>query len=203
MRTSNKIKSQAENCENKVKELRPRNHATIVYPDSAPDDWLEKLSSLAVPCFVSPLHDKDFNGDEPKKPHYHVMLMFDGKKSEAQVSQIFDSIGGVGRPTVHSIRGYARYLCHLDDPSKALYDINEVISFGGADYFNIISLPSDKYATIGDMMDYCDTHSITSYAELLRYARDFKNDWFRVLCDSGTLVIKEFLKSKSWECNNS
>jgi hypothetical protein len=26
-------------------------------------------------------------------------------------------------------------------------------------------------------------------------------DWFKVLCESGTYVIKEYLKSTSWELN--
>ena len=52
---------------------RTRSYATVVYPESAPD-FLERLNDLKVPCFVSPLHDKDFNPTgEPKKPHYHVL----------------------------------------------------------------------------------------------------------------------------------
>ena len=61
---------------------RTRNYATVVYPESASTDWLEKLSELHVPAFVSPLHDKDVNPTgESKKAHYHVMIMFDGVKT--------------------------------------------------------------------------------------------------------------------------
>ena len=52
---------------------RSRSYATVVYPESAPD-FLERLNDLKVPCFVSPLHDKDINPTgEAKKPHYHVL----------------------------------------------------------------------------------------------------------------------------------
>ena len=99
--------------EKKSIDKRSRNFATVVYPESAPNDWQEILSSHFVPSFVSPLHDKDKNPTgEDKKPHYHVVVMFEGKKSDEQVKEVFDSIGGVGLEKVQSIRGYARYLCH-------------------------------------------------------------------------------------------
>ena len=91
---------------------RTRNFATVVYPESAPDDWIEKLEELHVAVLISPLHDKDKNpSGESKKPHYHVLLMFEGPKDfETQIQPIFDSIGAVGRELVNSVRGYARYL---------------------------------------------------------------------------------------------
>ena len=107
----------------KSRDTRARNYACVVYPDSAPTNWQDILSGHCVPAFISPLHDKDFNvTGEPKKPHYHVVLMFDGKKSVNQVTEIFQSFGGVGCEVVKSIRGYSRYLCHLDNPEKAQYN---------------------------------------------------------------------------------
>lgn len=107
---------------------RTRNFATVVYPESAPADWMDRLNDYHVAALVSPLHDRDTNpSGEPKKPHYHVMLIFEGPKEfETQVKPIFDDIGGVGREMVNSARGYARYLCHLDNPEKAQYDPAEV-----------------------------------------------------------------------------
>lgn len=183
----------------KKKDDRARNFATVVYPDSAPSDWLDILSDQMIPAFVSPLHDKDLNPTgEVKKPHFHVIVMFEGKKSKEQINDIFDLIGGVGLEVVKSMRGYARYLCHLDNPEKAQYNVDEVRAFCGADYLGIIGLPIDRYKAIGEMMDYISEEEIKSYAELLQIARLYHPDWFRVLCDSGTYVIKEFIKSYSW-----
>lgn len=96
---------------------RTRNFATVVYPESASGDWMEKLADLKIKAFVSPLHDKDKNPDgEPKKAHYHVILMFDSVKSVEQVKEITDEIGGVGVEKINSLRGYARYLIHADNP---------------------------------------------------------------------------------------
>ncbi len=179
---------------------RARNFACMVYPESAPENWLEILGEQLIPAFVSPLHDKDIDPqNQPKKPHYHVMLMFDSMKSTEQVKEVFALIGGVGDETIKNTRSYARYLCHMDNPEKARYKEEEVRCFGGSDYAHIIGLPSDKYAAIMEMIDYCDENSIYSYATLVRYSRREHGDWFRVLCDSGSVIMKEFLKSKYWE----
>lgn len=178
---------------------RTRNFATVVYPDSAPDNWQSILAEQFVPAFISPLHDKDTNPDgEEKKAHWHVVLMFEGKKSNEQVTDIFNLIGGVGCEKVNSLRGYARYLCHMDNPEKFQYQPEDVRCFCGADYNSVIGLVTDKYKAIGEMIDFCEENGILSYSELLKHCRNERFDWFRVLCDNGTVVMKEYLKSKSW-----
>lgn len=181
---------------------RTRNWATVVYPDSVSMDWMNKLEDFHVPFCVSPLHDKDFTDlGEFKKPHFHVLLMFESVKTKDQAIEIFDTIPGVGCEKVSSLRGYARYLCHLDDPDKASYDPNLVYSYR-EDYTGLISLPTDKYDSIAAMIDWVDREGCISYAALLRYAKAYNEIWFRVLCDSGTLVMKEFIKSRTWELTN-
>lgn len=178
---------------------RTRNYATVVYPESAPEGWQEILSQCFVPAFISPLHDKDINPTgEPKKPHYHVVIMFDGVKTREQAQEIFSKIGGVGCEVVQSIRGYSRYLCHLDNPEKAQYRQEDVRALCGADYVGAIGLVTDKYKAIGEMIDFCVVNGIYSYSDLLIYCRNEHFDWFRVLCDNGTVVMKEFLKSAQW-----
>lgn len=183
----------------KTTDNRARNFATVVYPESAPSDWRDLLAAQFVPAFISPLHDKDINpGGEPKKEHYHVMVMFEGKKSEEQVRSLFELIGGVGLERVQSLRGYSRYLCHMDNPEKAQYSAEQVQQLCGADYVGAVGLVTDKYKAIGEMIDYCMENDIYSYAVLLQYARMERFDWFRVLCDNGTVVVREYLKSRSW-----
>lgn len=179
---------------------RTRNYATVVYPESAPEDWLTRLGNYFVPCFVSPLHDLDINPyGEPKKPHYHVMIMYDSVKTIEQAREIIEDIGGVGVEIVNSVRGYARYLCHLDNPEKIQYDKGFVQSFYGADYDETIGLALDRYIAIREMINWCRDNGVFSYSQLFRYAMDNRADWFRVLCDNGTVVVKEYLKSSAWE----
>jgi hypothetical protein len=178
---------------------RTRNYATVVYPESAPENWQHILAEQFVPCLISPLHDADVNPTgEPKKPHYHVVIMFDGPKTIDQAREICSAINGVGCEPIQSIRGYARYLCHLDNPDKAQYRQEDVRCLCGADYSAVIGLPTDKYKAIGEMIDWCIEFNVLSYSDLVQYARNERFDWFRVLCDNGTVVMKEFLKSLDW-----
>jgi len=178
---------------------RTRNFATVVYPESAAENWQTVLSEFHVPAFISPLHNEDYNPDgEKKKEHYHVLIMYDGVKTVEQAMQIIESIGGVGCEKIGTLRGYARYLCHLDNPEKHQYNIDEVINIAGASYVDIIGLPTDKYIAIGEMIDFCADQNIYSYSDLLLYSRIHRNDWFRTLCDNGTVVMREFLQSKYW-----
>ena len=183
-----------------IEKKRTRNYATVVYPESAPENWQMILQEQCVPALISPIHNKDINSDgELKKEHYHVMIMFDGVKTQEQAREVFDLIGGVGVEPIKSVRAYARYLCHLDNPDKTRYKIDDVLSLSGADYNTMISLASDKYSAIGEMIDFCIQNCIDSYAELLLYAKDNRVDWFHVLCDNGTVTMVQFLKSRYWE----
>lgn len=183
----------------KTSNRRFRNYATVVYPESAPDNWQEILSQQFVPAFISPLHDLDTNPDgEVKKSHWHVLLAYDAPKSTDQAEDVFKSISGVGCEVVQSIRGYARYLCHLDNPEKHQYPPEDVRSLCGADYSSIIGLVIDKYKAINEMLQFVSEKNLYSYSELLDYCRIERFDWFRVLCDNGTIVVKEYLKSRLW-----
>lgn len=184
-------------------EKRTRNYATVVYSESAPSDWIIRLQEQLVPALISPLHDRDINSDgTTKKPHFHVMLLFDGVKTREQAKEVFEVIGGVGIETIKSVNAYARYLCHLDNPEKAQYNPSDVISCSGADYMSLISLAKDKYTAIGEMLDFCQQNGVFSYAELLLYARDKRKDWFHVLCDNGTVTMVQYLKSRYWTVNS-
>lgn len=186
-------------AEMKTKDGRYRNFATVFYPESAVDGWQSALRDLCVPGFISPLHDLDVNpGGENKKAHYHVVLMFDGKKSIEQVRSLVEPLGAVGCEPINTIRGYARYLCHLDNPEKHQYDVESVVSFGGADYTAIIGLPTDKYKALREMMAFCRDNDIDSFAELADIAADSNMEWFRILADCGAVFMKEYLKSRSW-----
>ena len=180
---------------------RTRNFATVVYPESAPADWMDRLNDYHVAALVSPLHDRDTNpSGEPKKPHYHVMLIFEGPKEfETQVKPIFDDIGGVGREMVNSARGYARYLCHLDNPEKAQYDPAEVRCMGGADYYGITNLPTDDIKMLGEIMSYIREQEIYSFAEFLEGCQLLRPDWYSLAALSRGWIIREYIKSLAWE----
>lgn len=202
---------------------RYRNFACMVYPTeeyikknfpnckyngaqgwgSSPDNWFNIVMDWCVPCFISPLHVDDVSEDgTPKKPHFHLMLMFDGVKTVEQVTKLFDQVGGVGCKVLSSLRGYARYLCHLDNPEKAQYRTDEVRQYFGADYIKVIELASDKLLAIDEMQDFCDAYDVDSFYLLCNYCKKYRPDWHRVLKESSTLYMKEWLQSRYWSKHN-
>lgn len=202
MPTKDPEKIKAKNARYDAKRAgRTRNFATVVYPESAPADWMDRLNGYHVAALISPLHDRDTNpSGERKKPHYHVMLIFEGPKEfETQVKPIFDDIGGVGREMVNSARGYARYLCHLDNPEKAQYDATEVRCMGGADYYGITNLPTDDIKMLGEIMAYIREQEIYSFAEFLEGCQLLRPDWYSLAALSRGWIIREYIKSLTWE----
>lgn len=183
---------------------RYRNYACVVYPESAPDNWLDIIAESKIPLFVSPLHDKDINPDgEPKKAHYHIMVMYDGTKSKEQAEAFFASFGGVGCEVVNSARGYGRYLCHLDNPEKAQYDSGKVIAYGGADYQNLIGTMADKAKAIREMIQAIEENDVTCFAEFAFWVSVNRSDWFDCLINSGSYFIKEYIKSRTWKVHHT
>lgn len=192
-----------DNNENtKTGKQRTKNWGTIVYPESAPEDWIDILEEQHIPALISPLHDKDLDkSGNLKKPHHHIILLFDGLKTKEQAEEIFSLIGGVGTEKIKSLKSYTRYLCHLDNTKKAQYDTADIIELSGADFEYASKMANGKYRAIREMIEFCDEHLIDSYADLIHYAKDNREDWFQILCDSGTVTIVQYMKSRNWERN--
>lgn len=181
-------------------DARKRNWAFVVYPESAPEDWREKLREMLVPGYISPLHDSDVNPDgEVKKAHWHVILTFKGNKSYEQIKEITDSIHATAPQVCKDVRAYARYLCHLDNPEKAQYEVSDVECLCGADYLDKIKSAADTDTALGEMMDWCMEQGCFSFFRLSNYARRYRSDWFRVITSSRTVFLTAWLKSMEWE----
>lgn len=189
--------------------IRYRNFVSILYPDSAPLDWRDRLTDFHVPAFVSPIHDKDKNPDGTlKKAHYHLLVMFSNVKKASQADEIFKGVGalsGLGSDgktlfqVCSDIRGQARYFCHLDNPEKAQYSIDDVLSFSGADYTDVIALASDDLLIVDEISRFIRDYEVLSYRQLLAYARDNKPTWFRYLSFRGSRHVFLIQKSAQWE----
>ena len=181
---------------------RKRNFVFVVAKESAPENWQAILAEEHVPAFISPLHCDDVNADGTKKfEHWHVMLMFKGKKSLEQVKAIAHKVGAVNDyvQVCQDVRGYARYLIHADNPEKAAYSAADVVAMGGADYLGCIGTAADTDTALGEMMDWCISQGCYSFYRLSLYAREYRPDWFRVITSSRTVFLTAWLKSMQWE----
>lgn len=189
----------------KTAEMRSRIFATVVYPESAPENWMELLEGTHIAAMVSPLHCMDtLPTGEQKKEHYHVLWRYAGVKSIAQAQEVVSLIGGAGAVEVVSdFRGYARYLIHLDSPDKAQYSPEDIRCFGGADWAEVALSEAERTdAQLDEIEDWIDETGCASYVGLCRYARKHRPDWTRCV-RTHTVHLSALIRSFYWEQQQS
>ena len=128
--------SDVEKTSKSKKNVKKRNWAFVLYPESAPEDWREQLQKTGLQVAISPLHDKDLDPNgEPKKPHYHVIIIYSGPTTFSVVSALTASLNQPIPIPLESVRGNYRYFTHKDNPDKYQYDEKDITVLNG---FNIV-----------------------------------------------------------------
>ncbi len=181
------------------KDTRTRNWTIVIYPESAPGNWRDIIDSWHIEWVESPIHDKDINANgEPKKAHFHVLLMFGGVKTFEQVCELIEPLNCPIPIKVHNTKSLVRYMAHLDNPDKTQYDISKIVSHGGVDVLDLLKPSSgERYSFIKEMQVWCNENNIVEFCDLFNYAANERfDDWFPLLCDSCAFVMNQFLKSK-------
>jgi len=194
-----KVGRPKKTAEEKRAGKRTRNWTFLVYPDSAPENWRNVINSEHIPWIESPLHEGEKNPDNEseKKPHWHVMLMFESIKTFEQVKTFTDSLNAPIPQMVASAPGLVRYMVHLDHPEKKQYNVADIIGHGGADVVAMLRpTSSTRYQLIGEMMTFVRERGIMELSDLLDYAMAERfDDWFPLLCDNSAYIVGEYIKS--------
>lgn len=180
---------------------RTRAFAGVLYPESMPENWKEIIDDLHVKVLVSPLHDCDVNPDgEIKKSHYHILCIFDGPQPVDRWISILNSLGSNSTHVerVASTPGYARYLCHLDNPEKHQYSPDEVLSFGGADYASMIQRVSDDLKSLYGMMNIVRDNGEDSFSNFADWCAENHVEYFRLLACKFSVFMREYIKSSAY-----
>lgn len=183
------------------KNVKKRNWAFVLYPESAPKDWREQLAKSGIQCAVSPLHDKDLNPTgEPKKPHYHVILCYSGPTSYNVVKRLTNGQLGQTIPQpLEQVRGYYRYLTHEDNPEKAQYSKTEIQTINGFYIREFVELTrTDVIRLMKEVQQFIRDNDITEYARLMDILKDGGDataDMFEV-ASSHTLFYRAYLTSR-------
>lgn len=178
---------------------RTRAWVVVVYPDSAPENWQQLIDDQHIEWVESPLHEFDTNPTgEIKKPHYHVLLMFGGVKSYAQVCDFIKPLNCPIPQRCHNAKAAVRYMAHLDNPDKFQYDVGSIKAHGGVDLAELLRpSSSERYTLIDEMAEYVKENHITEFQDLFDYARKEKRDsWFPLLCDNSAYVVGQYIKSQ-------
>lgn len=183
---------------------RSRGWACIVYPESAPDGWVEALRGQHVQALVSPLHDQDVSADgTPKKPHWHVLMMADQPVRESTAREVFAAAGVTAPPEqVRSVKAYARYLVHMDDFDKHRYSESDVLELSGASWAAAaLDESEERDRALSEIEDWLDEQGCLSYRQLCRYARAERPDWVHVI-RTCTIHLSAYVRSAQWEADN-
>lgn len=154
-----------------AKNIKKRNWAFIVYPESAPADWLNILQQTGLQCAISPLHSDDLNADNtPKKPHYHVIACYNGPTSFNVVKALTDSLNAPIPQALEQIKGYYRYLTHKDNPEKAQYSELGIKTVNGFNILDFTELTRHETSEIKKtLIKIINDNCILEYSSLLDF----------------------------------
>lgn len=203
--SSENVKKNIDERGKKIIDERTRIWTFIIYPDSVPypfEIWLEMLKRECGKGAISPLHDADLNGDGlEKKPHWHIVLVFEGKKSFSQIKAIADKFNSPRPEKVNSLSGMCRYLCHIDNPEKAQYDFKDAICWGGLNIEKEIFSASDfKELLECKIIDLIEDNDIREYYHLIHLLRQEignASEEFRYATNH-TVFLNAYIKSRKF-----
>ena len=152
--------------------------AFMLYPESAPEDWEKRLMLSGTRAAVSPLHDQDVNKKGKIKPHYHVLLHYDGPTRFSAVSQFTKfEMGGTYPKAVNHPRGYYSYLSHKNAPEKFQYDEKEIRLFNGFDAEAFADLTtSDKRKLMRELTQFIFDTGLTEFSDFIQIILEDKEN---------------------------
>lgn len=178
--------------------VKKRNWAFCVYPESAPEDWIDRLQQTGLQCVVSPLHDKDVEPTgELKKAHYHVIAVYQGPTSFNVVNALTKSLNQPIPQALEQVRGYYRYLTHKDNPDKYQYDDKDIMTINGFNITDYVELSKSEIDRIKkDLLILVKENGITEYAYLLEHLIEVGMDLELGVASSNTMLFTAYIKSR-------
>lgn len=171
---------------------RGTNWLYIVYPESAPPDWRERLEATGLPFAVSPLHDRDKNPDGSlKKAHYHVIVSYGKVQRYSAVIGLREITHGPYPLKCSHVAGSYAYFTHKNNPEKAQYDAKEIVRYNGWEK----ALESNEIAVIKDeLTKICLRDSITEYARLMIKVNRMGSE-YKSVASNNTMYFTNLIRS--------
>lgn len=170
----------------------------LVYPESASEDWQERLKKSMGSYAISPLHEPD---NDEKKPHYHVVYYHGHGPATIEAAKRVQPDGVFANGHIEICahpRTYQRYLIHLDDKEKQQFDEgSEAIKL-----LNGFPLDLTREFTKAELLEQkrkcfeiLESYSIVEYCDMLDYLLKFDFDLFDY-ASNHTILFNTYLTSK-------
>lgn len=181
-----------------AKNVKKRNWAFVLYPESAPKNWRERLQETGLQCAVSPLHDKDVDSTgEAKKAHYHVILTYSGPTSYNVVKSLTDSLNQPIPQALEQVKGYYRYFTHKDNPEKAQYDEREITTINGFNIADFSELTRSEVSEIKKLLQsLIRKFDIREYSDLMDYLQDEEMNLEYEVASNNTYFFDKYIASR-------
>lgn len=156
----------------------------LLYPESIPSDWSQRLELMGVPIAISPLHDKDksnVEGQTYKKAHYHVVYVAKNPVTTDSVRKRIQRVLGARSVSkvqivVQSMENMYLYLTHESKDAiaknKHKYSKRDITLLNNFDIDRYITLDvEDKDDMLNDVCDLIDDHNLANMRELRRFVK--------------------------------
>lgn len=183
------------------KKVKGRYWCFVLYPESAPENWMEILNMSGLPWTLSPLHEHDINPDgTKKKPHWHVIVIWKASTTYNAVKKFtHETMCGTVPQVLHSPLGYYRYFTHVDNPEKYQYDESDIVSGNGFDIADYAKMTKKQrielHMQLSQMiMDQC----IGCYQDAVKMALSLGYDEYDILT-SNTIHFTNLCKSVTYK----
>lgn len=156
----------------------------MLYPESIPADWKQRLELISVPIAISPLHDRDkssVEGQMYKKAHYHVIYVAKNPVTPESVRIKIKRL--LGDKSIAKVQIIARsmesmylYLTHESkdavEKKKHKYSKHDIALLNNFDIDRYITLDvEDKDDMLNDVCDLIDDHNLANMRELRRFLK--------------------------------
>lgn len=187
------------------KDTRARNWSWIVYPESAPENWITLLDEMGEKWIESPLHDKDVNEttNEIKKAHWHIIISFANKKSYKQMVGISKLLNAPEPKSIANLQGAVQYLWHRNNPEKYQYNKSDVVAHNGFKYRQYLTdIGVDTDMILQEIIQWVQETGCSEYGDLVNYSVSEKfDDWFPTVRRQ-TIFLTAYLRSNRHKPKN-
>lgn len=187
------------------KEVKGKYWCFVLYPESAPDNWIDVLNRSGLAWAVSPLHESDLNPDgSKKKAHYHVIIIWTATTTYNAVKKFtHETLKATVPQVLQSPLGYYRYFTHEDNPEKYQYDKADIMSGNGFDIADYAKMTKQQklemHMMITQMIIDNDIHN---YADAVQACLSMGFDEYEMIT-THTIHFTNLCKSVAYRAKNS
>lgn len=176
---------------------KSRSWGFILYPESAPDNWLEILDMTGIPIAISPCHDKDLDKEgNLLKPHYHVVVYRKGPTTFKAMARLSRSLNATRPIELWSLKGSVKYLNHSNAKNKFQYSQNDIMYLNEFPSVEQLSEETDmEILQKTRILKYIRENSICEYADLVDAYVEMGDDEALTLISTNTYFFNTYLRS--------